>query len=134
MKDGKPVAFDPNDDKEAVVGDLFVDATLTDGQGKEVKVKSSLQVMLETSREKTIAEYAELCGTDAATIAAVAGEFTSHGKKACVDIHRGAGSAHQRFLHIAACMNLNLLIGNFDWRGGMIAASTYNTDGTSRDR
>ena len=132
MKDGKPVAFDPNDDKEAVVGDLFVDVALTDSQGKEVKVKSSLQLMLEASREKSLAEYAELCGTDAATIAAVAGEFTSHGKKACVDIHRGAAQHTNGFYNIAACMNLNLLIGNFDWRGGMIAASTYNTDGSSK--
>jgi tetrathionate reductase subunit A len=132
MKDGKPVAFDPNDDKEAVVGDLFVDAAVTDNEGKEVKVKSSLQLMLETSREKTIGEYTELCGIEAGTIEAVAAEFTSYGKKACVDIHRGAAQHTNGFYNIAACMNLNLLIGNFDWKGGMIAASTFNIDGTSK--
>ncbi len=132
MKDGKPVAFDPNDDKEAVVGDLFVDAALADSGGKELKVKSSLQLMLETSREKTIAEYTELCGIEAGTIEAVAGEFTSYGKKACVDVHRGPAQHTNGFYNIAACMNLNLLIGNFDWKGGMIAASTYNIDGTSK--
>ena len=26
-------------------------------------------------------------------------------------------------------MTLNLLLGNFDWKGGMIALSTYNTTG-----
>ena len=132
IKDGKPVAFDPNDGKEAVVGELFVDTKLADGQGKEIRVKSSLQLMLETSREKSLAEYAALCGCDAATIEAVAGEFTSHGKKACVDVHRGAAQHTNGYYNIAACMNLNLLVGNFDWKGGMIAASTYNIDGTSK--
>jgi anaerobic selenocysteine-containing dehydrogenase len=30
-------------------------------------------------------------------------------------------------------MNLNLLVGNFDWAGGMIVASTFNYDGTKTD-
>ena len=132
MQNGKPVAFDPNDDKEAVTGDLLVTANMTDSDGKAIEVKSSLQIMLETSRDKTVAEYAELCGTDAATIEAIAAEFTSHGKKACVDIHRGAAQHTNGFYNIASLMNLNLLIGNFDWKGGMIAASTYNIDGSSK--
>ena len=132
MKDGKPVAFDPNDEKQAVTGDLFIVAVVTDIEGKKVQVKSSLQLMLETSQEKTMAEYAELCGVDAATIEAVAGEFTSHGKKACVDVHRGAAQHTNGYYNISSLMNLNLLIGNFDWKGGMIVASTYNTDGSSK--
>ena len=131
LKDGQPVAFDPNDDKEAVTGDLFVDTVLKDGEGTEIKVKSGLQLMLDTAREKTVAEYATVCGTDAATIEAVAREFTSHGKKACADVHRGPAQHTNGFYTIAAFMNLNLLVGNFDWRGGMIAASTFNVDGTS---
>jgi len=132
LKDGKPVAFDPNDEKEAVTGELFVTTTVNDSEGKAITVKSSLQLMLEASQEMTIAECAELCGTDAATIEAVAAEFTSHGKKACVDIHRGAAQHTNGFYNISTLMNLNLLIGNFDWKGGMIAASTYNTDGSSK--
>ena len=131
LKDGQPVAFDPNDDKEAMVGDLFVDTVLKDAEGADIGVKSSLQLMLETAKEKTIAEYAELCGIDAATIEAVAQEFTSHGKKACIDMHRGPAQHTNGFYNIASFMNLNLLIGNFDWKGGMIAASTFNVDGTS---
>jgi anaerobic selenocysteine-containing dehydrogenase len=135
LKDGQPVAFDPNDDKEAVTGDLFVDTALKDGEGKEITVKSGLQLMLDTARGKTIAEYADLCGTDAATIEAVAREFTSHGKKACADVHRGPAQHTNGFYTIAAFMNLNLLVGNFDWQGGMIAAATFNVDGTgSTDR
>src|SRR5512133_3121537 len=88
LKDGKPVAFDPNDEKEAVEGDLFATAELPAEKGP-IKVKSSLQIMRETAREKTIAQYAALCGTSAGTIERVARELTSHGKKAAVDMHRG---------------------------------------------
>jgi anaerobic selenocysteine-containing dehydrogenase len=132
LKDGKPVAFDPNDGKEAVEGDLFVDAELPSEKGA-VKVKSSLQLMKEAAAEKTIAQYAELCGVDAKVIENVAKEFTSHGKKAAVDVHRGPAQHTNGFYNISALMNLNLLVGNFDWAGGMIAASTFNVDGTKVD-
>ena len=134
MKDDKPVAFDPNDDKNAVTGDLFVTAELKDKEGKPLKVKSSLQIMLETAREKSIAQYAEICGIDAKTIEEVAKEFTSYGKKACVDVHRGPAQHTNGFYNISSLMNLNLLLGNYDWKGGMIVASTFNTDGTKNDK
>ncbi|MDA8428861.1 MAG: molybdopterin-dependent oxidoreductase [Geobacteraceae bacterium] len=134
FKDGKPVAFDPNDEKEAVEGELFVTTDLTDKDGKPVKVKSALQVMLDTAREKTIAEYAAICGIEAKVIEETAKEFTSYGKKAAVDVHRGPAQHTNGFYNISALMNLNLLVGNFDWKGGMIAAFTYNYDGTKTDK
>src|SRR6266540_561321 len=134
MKDGKPVAFDPNDEQEAVEGELFVSAELTDKEGKPVKVKSALQVMLETAREKSIAEYARICGIEPKVIEDVAREFTSYGKKAAVDVHRGPAQHTNGFYNISSLMNLNLLVGNFDWKGGMIAASTWNYDGTKTDK
>ena len=60
----------------------------------------------------------------------MAKDFTSHGKKAVVDVHRGIAQHTNGFYNIASLMNLNLLIGNFDWKGGMIAASVFNVDGT----
>lgn len=134
FKDGKPIPFDPNDDKNPVVGDLFVSTELNGKDGKPVRVKSVLQLLLETSQEKTIAQYAEICGTDSATIEAVAREFTSHGKKACVDMHRGPAQHTNGFYNITSFYYLNLLVGNFDWKGGMIALSTWNTDGTKTDK
>ncbi len=131
LVNGQPAAFDPNDDKNGVKGELFVTTELKDKEGKPLKVKSGLQLMLETAQEKSIAQYAEICGIDAKVIEEVAKEFTSYGKKACVDMHRGPAQHTNGFYTIAALMNLNLLVGNFDWKGGMIAASTYNTDGTS---
>jgi anaerobic selenocysteine-containing dehydrogenase len=132
LKDGKPVAVDPNDEQEAVEGDLFAEAELPSEKGP-VRVKSALQIMRETAREKTLAQYAALCGTSAATIERVAREFTSHGKKAAVDMHRGPAQHTNGFYTISALMNLNLLVGNFDWAGGMIVASTFNYDGTKGD-
>ena len=96
-------------------------------------MKSSLQLMKEAAAEKTIAQYAELCGVDAKVIENVAKEFTSHGKKAAVDVHRGPAQHTNGFYNISSLMNLNLLVGNFDWAGGMIAASTWNVDGTKTD-
>ena len=134
LKDGEPVAFDPNDDKEAVEGDLLVNGVELPSEKGPVKVKSSLQVMLEAAQEKTIAEYATICGIEPGVIEATAKEFTSYGKKASVDMHRGPAQHTNGFYSIAALMNLNLLVGNFDWKGGMIAPSTYNADGTKTDK
>ncbi|MBI5068328.1 MAG: molybdopterin-dependent oxidoreductase [Deltaproteobacteria bacterium] len=134
LKDGKPVAFDPNDEKEAVEGDLFVDAELPADKAGSIRVKSGLQLMKEAALEKTIAGYADLCGIEAKVIEEVAREFTSHGKKAAVDMHRGPAQHTNGFYNISALMSLNLLVGNFDWTGGMIAASTWNTDGSKTEK
>ncbi len=122
---GTPTAFDPNDTVNAVEGQLFVDGTVNG-----VRVKSGLQIMLETAREKTIAEYAAICDLDPGFIELVAYKLTSHGKKAAVDVHRGPAQHTNGFYAISALMNLNVLLGNFDWAGGMIVASTYDYTGS----
>ncbi|MFZ5773886.1 MAG: molybdopterin-dependent oxidoreductase [Thermodesulfobacteriota bacterium] len=134
MQGGKPMAVDPNDDKEAVVGDLFVNAEIEGKEGKKIKVKSGLQILLDTVSEKSIAEYAAICGIEAKMIEEVAREFTSHGKKACVDMHRGPAQHTNGFYNISSLMALNTLVGNYDWKGGMIVASTFNADGTKTDK
>ena len=134
LKDGKPVAFDPNDEKEAVTGDLFVDGVTLEGGKEPVKVKTSLQLMLEAAKEKTLAQWAELCGSSAKVIQDVAREFTSHGKKAGVDMHRGPAQHTNGFYNISTLMHLNMLIGNFDWKGGLTVASTFDGTGSKTDR
>lgn len=125
LENGKPVAVDPGDDKKAVKGDLFVN---TEIQGH--KVKSSLQILAESANSKPMAEWAKICGIPLADIEAVAKEFTSHGKQACADIHRGVSQHTNGFYNVGAFYCLNLLIGNFDWAGGLIAPSAYGTDGS----
>lgn len=131
-QNGKVIAFDPNDDKEVVVGDLFYTGEIK-GEKETFKVKSVLQVMLDTASEKSIAEWAKICGCKASDIEEVAEEFTSYGKKATVDMHRGVAQHTNGFYTVAALMNLNLLVGNFDWKGGMIKAASFNTDGTKNE-
>jgi anaerobic selenocysteine-containing dehydrogenase len=124
-KEGKPVLIDPNDDKKVVVaGQLLVNATLD-----TIAVKSSMQILFESSKEKTIAQWAEIAGIKEKDIVDMAREFTSHGKNACADIHRGVSQHTNGYYNVVAWNCVNLLIGNYDWRGGMVYSSTYDLSG-----
>lgn len=127
LVDGVPVAFDPYAEEEGqeAIGDLFVENV----QLGEFTVKSSLQIIAEAAREYTIEEWAELCGLNAADLTMLAQEFTSHGKKACADIHRGVSQHTNGFYNVLAWYTLNGLIGNYDYAGGMIKLSAYDAAG-----
>jgi tetrathionate reductase subunit A len=125
MQDGKPVAIDPNDTQRPVHGDLFVDATLPDG----TRVKSGMQILRESAFEKTIDEWCDIAGLDPLDVIAVARELTRHGKQASVDMHRGVSQHTNGFYNVLAWMTVNAMLGNFDWKGGMSAPSTYSYDG-----
>ncbi len=131
MVNGKPVAVDYNGDvmKDAVYGDLFVDTVLDDGKGGKIKVKSSLQLLKEEAMSNSVAAWGNICGCSAASITEVAKELTSYGKMAAVDVHRGPAQHTNGFYNITAAMNVNMLLGNYDWKGGMIVASAYNITG-----
>lgn len=124
LLNGQPVALDPNDDKAPVEGDLLVDTTV---QG--IAVKSSLQLLWESASSKTLEEWGAICDVKPATLIALAEEFTSHGKKAAADLHRGASQHTNGFYNVIAWYNLNNLIGNHDWKGGMVKLSTYDLVG-----
>ncbi|MBI4963760.1 MAG: molybdopterin-dependent oxidoreductase [Desulfomonile tiedjei] len=125
---GKPVAFDPNDTKSPVYGDLFVDTKLPDG----TVVKSGLQVLLESSQQRSLKEWAEIAGVKETDVIAVARELTSYGKKGAVDIHRGPAQHTNGFYNVLSWMTVNMLLGNFDAKGGMIKASTYDYMGKGK--
>ncbi|MBI2890268.1 MAG: molybdopterin-dependent oxidoreductase [Nitrospirae bacterium] len=93
--------------------DLEVDTTVNG-----VAAKSVFTLMKARVQEKSIDEYAAICGIDSSTISAVAQEFTSHGKKAVVDTYRGVVKHTNGIYAHFACMLLNTLIGNYDWKGG----------------
>ncbi len=124
MKDGKPVAVDPNDEKTAVTGDLLVDTEING-----IKVKSALQIVADSANSKSMEDWSRLCGISVKDIETVAGELAAHGKKAVVDVHRGIAQHTNGFYNVTSAMTVNLLLGNFDWKGGMIVASTYNVAG-----
>jgi anaerobic selenocysteine-containing dehydrogenase len=124
MKEGKPVAVDPNDEKHSVTGELLVNAEING-----IKVKSALQLVADAANSKTMAEWSKISGISVKDIEQTASELSKYGKKAVVDVHRGIAQHTNGFYNVTSAMTVNLLLGNFDWKGGMISASTYNTMG-----
>jgi tetrathionate reductase subunit A len=116
--------FDPNSDTDPVEGDLLVDTEVKGG-----KVRSVLQIYRETAGVKTVAEWAKIAGVQEADLVDLAREFTSHGKKAVADVHRGVSQHTSGFYNVLVYMTLNTLIGNHDWMGGLAKATTYDAGG-----
>jgi anaerobic selenocysteine-containing dehydrogenase len=131
MRGGRPVSFDPNDEANTVDGDLFVDAEWAPVQGgAPVKVKSSLQILKESAYQHTFDEWCAVAGLNAKDVLDVVSELTSYGKQAAVDIHRGVAQHTNGFYNVLAWMTVNMLLGNFDWKGGMVKATTFSYDGS----
>lgn len=128
MVQGKPTPVDPNDTKTPVTGDLFVDTSLPNG----TIVKSGLQVLLENAQMRSLKEWADIAGVRESDMVAVARELSSYGKQAAVDVHRGPAQHTNGFYNVLAWMTLNMLLGNFDAKGGMIKATTWDTMGKGK--
>ncbi|NOY82931.1 MAG: molybdopterin-dependent oxidoreductase [Kiritimatiellaeota bacterium] len=105
------VADDP---KRPVEGDLLVDATVNG-----TKVKSAFQLLWDEAFGRTPDQYARITGLPPRLVEEVARELTSHGKRAAVDMYRGAVQHTDGFHTGCAIVTLNMLIGNFDWKGGL---------------
>ena len=124
LTNGQPQAVDPYDENTAVNGELFFN-----GEVNGIKVKTALQVLLEEANARSVADWAKEAGVNADDVEALAKEFTSHGKKAVCDIHRGVSQHTSGYYNVLAWNTLNLLIGNLDYRGGLIKLSTFNHRG-----
>ncbi|MBI4904908.1 MAG: molybdopterin-dependent oxidoreductase [Acidobacteria bacterium] len=130
MRGDQPLAFKSDDASKAVEGDLFVDTTINN-----IRVKSGLQILYEEASKKSLYDWANIAGLSPTDIEALADEFTSHGKKAVVEIHRGVSQHTNGFYNVLATMGaLNTLIGNLDWKGGLVyGGGAYGeTGGTGR--
>jgi tetrathionate reductase subunit A len=112
---GKPTLHD----KAKAPARLFVD-TVVQVDGTEVQVKSALQLLKEEAMKLDLDGYAAACGIEAATLAALAGELSSHGKRASVIAHGGMMSG-SGFYNAYALMSINALLGNVNWKGGLVA-------------
>jgi tetrathionate reductase subunit A len=126
MTNGQPTAFDPNDTKAPATGDLFVDSALPNG----IKVKSSLQILKDEAFSKSFDEWCEIAGLKSKDVRKVADELGSYGKQASVDIHRGPAQHTNGFYNVLSWMAINMLLGNYDWAGGMSKATTFGYDGS----
>lgn len=124
LNGGQPAVVDANDKEKPVEGDLLATVELNG-----IKLKTALQVLLDESSTKSIEEWAEIAGLNANDIVELAREFTSHGKKASVDIHRGVSQHTNGLYACTSWLTLNLLIGNIDWKGGMSAGSSWDAAG-----
>ncbi len=111
---GELVAVDPNDAENPVEGDLFAE-----GQVNGITYKSAFLLYKELTFERSLEEWSEICGIPVRKIVEVAREFTSHGKKAAVDLYRGPVQHTNGYYTGQAIIMLNLLIGNVDWVGGL---------------
>jgi len=112
IENGIPVAAD-----KAAEGSLEVDTTING-----IKVKSAFRLFKERVLEKSLEQYAEICGISVNQIIELAKEFTSHGKKASITSYRGPAMHSNGFYNIRAINCLNHLIGNYDWKGGAISS------------
>ena len=116
-----------NAEAAPVIGDMFINQKVG-----EFDVKDGMQILLESAQERTVAEWAEIAGISENDILELAVEFTSHGRKAAVDIHRGPSQHTNGFYNNNAWYVVNLLIGNFDYAGGTIKLSTYDRKGSKK--
>jgi tetrathionate reductase subunit A len=121
---GQALTCDPYDESMPVEGELLVDMELSG-----IRVKSGLQVLYDSAREHTLDEWAQICGLKVQDIIELAREFTAHGKHAAADIHRGVSQHTNGFYNVFAWYALNLLIGNYDWAGGLIKKTEYDAIG-----
>ena len=112
---GKPVFHD----QAKGPAQLFVDTMLQGGrQGSAGQVFAA--IAQGRAMRLDLAAYAEACGIDAATLAALARELSSHGKRASVIAHGGMMSG-SGFYNAYALMSINALLGNINWKGGLVA-------------
>ncbi|MCS7183011.1 MAG: molybdopterin-dependent oxidoreductase, partial [Thermoanaerobaculum sp.] len=127
LKGGQPVTFKSDDAAKVAEGDLFVDTTVGG-----IRVKSALQLLREEAFSRSLEAWAKECDVPVSTMVELAREFTSHGKKAVVEIHRGVSQHTNGFYNTLATYALNLLIGNLDWQGGLVfSGGTYTEGGGS---
>ena len=112
---GKPAFHD----QATGAAELFVDRTLNVG-GRDIRVKSSLQLLREEAMRLQPSDYAAACGIPEATLQALAQELSAHGKRASVIAHGGMMNG-AGFYNAYALMSINALLGNLNWKGGFVA-------------
>jgi tetrathionate reductase subunit A len=125
LRNGQPLTFDPNDSETAAEGDLLVD-TIVNG----IPVKSGLQLLWESANSHTLEEWAEITGLRKIDILEVAAEFTRYGRRVAAEVHRGASQHSNGFYNVVAWNSLNLLVGSYDYAGGMTTGFTYDHTGS----
>jgi len=108
LERGKPISAEM-----AKEGDLLVDAVVNG-----IKVKSVYRMLVDRIMERSIKEYAAICGLEPKMIEKEADDFTSHGRRAVADFYRGSVQHTNGTYAARTLAALNFLIGNVSWKGG----------------
>ena len=124
LQEDRPVAFNPNDEAQPVFGELWVNTTLNG-----IPVKSALQLIKEEAFRHQVRTWAAFAGVEEPDIRFLAEKLAQYGKKAVVDVHRGASQHTNGFYNAFAWFTVNALLGNIDHQGGFVQASTYDITG-----
>ena len=98
-------------------GDLDPGIVEVDG----IPCRTAWSRYVERVRARTIAEYADVSGVGVDVIEDTAREFASFGKRAVANPYRGAVKHTNGVYAALAVAHLNMLVGNFDWKGGNAA-------------
>jgi len=101
-----------------------VDTAQLDPSTLPVGQKTVFQLLKAEANKQTIAEWAHIADPSdtvitESVITDLADRFTSHGKKATINIYRGTVQHTNGTYTAMAILALNNLIGNIDWKGGM---------------
>lgn len=102
-------------------GELDPGTVTVDG----VEARTVWSLFVDRVREKSIAEYADICGIDADTIADVAREFAAAGSRGVADFYRGPAQHTNGAYNVFAIAALNILNGNFDHKGGYTGGGSH---------
>ena len=114
--DGEPTAHVDTD-----AGQLYVDTTVTDAEGNEIAVKSSLQLLRDEAFTRTIEDAAAICDVPADKIEELVEGFADHGRKATASCYRGP-TMHDQGIYAGLAINmLNALNGNMSRKGGVVS-------------
>jgi len=113
---GAAAQYDTVDTADLLPGEVTVNG---------ITCKTSFELYVERVRERSVAEYAAICGVEAAIITQLATNLMSHGRKASVNFYRGPVQHANGAYTATAILSLNLLIGNLNWKGGEASSAGH---------
>ncbi len=121
-----PVSGAPGIADKAAGGVLFFEGELpvAGATGQTVRVNTSLQLLKEEAFTRTVEQWEELCGVIPGTVEYLAREFTSYGKRVGLLMYRAPATQYNGTYMVLASLMLQMLVGNFNWKGGYLAATS----------
>ncbi len=128
---GKFVVIDPTSSAPTIADTAAKGTLLFEGElpvagtkDQTISVKTSLQLLKEEAFSKTIQQWEELSGVPAGTVEYLAREFTSYGKKVGLLMYRAPATQYNGTYMVLASLMLQMLIGNFNWKGGYLGSTS----------